>query len=81
MSKITIQLNLDEHQVKPCPHRLTTQHEVTMAILWYSGHHRKVPTGQRGSKVLLDLPYLAGTCRTRCELKKQLDTSAVERAQ
>ncbi|MCH4878886.1 hypothetical protein EQV97_16025 [Pseudomonas sp. TMW22090] len=80
MSKITIQLNMDEQQSKKYPHRLSNQYEVTMATLWYSGRYRKVPTGQRSSEVPPDLPYLAATCRTRCEFKKQLDTNSVERA-
>ena len=81
MSKITIQLELDEQQAKKYLQWLTSQYEVTMADLWYSDRYRNVPASQRGPKVLQDLPYLAGICRTRCELKKQLDTDAVERAQ
>lgn len=81
MSKITIQLNLDEQQANKYPQRLTNQYEVTMADLGDSDRYRKVPAGQRSSKALPDLPCLAEICCTRCELKKQLDTGAVERAQ
>ncbi|TDF86316.1 hypothetical protein [Pseudomonas sp. H9] len=80
MSNITIQLKLDEQQAKQYLRWLNSQYDNTMAEVWYSDRYRHVPSGQRGPQVLLDLPHLAGICRTRSELKKQLDEFATERA-
>lgn len=81
MSKITIKLELDEQQAQHYLLWLTTQYEVTMADIWYSDRYRNVPSGQRAPKVLEDLPYLAGICKTRSELKKQLVVPTAERPQ
>lgn len=81
MSNITIQLELNQQQAKQYLQWLNSQYDTTMADVWYSDRYRNVPAGERGPKVLQDLPYLAGICRTRCELKKQLNPDAVERAQ
>jgi hypothetical protein len=72
MSKITIKLELDEQQAKHYLLWLTSQYEVTMADVWYSDRYRHVPSGKRAPRVLEDIPHLAGICRTRTELKKQL---------
>jgi len=80
MSNITIQLKLDEQQAKQYLQWLNSQYDTTMAEVWYSDRYRYVPSGQRAPKVMLDLPHLAGICRTRSELKKQLDACATERA-
>lgn len=79
MSKITIKLELDEQQAQHYLLWLTTQYEVTMADIWYSDRYRNVPSGQRAPRVLEDLPYLAGICKTRSELKKQLVVPTAER--
>lgn len=79
MSKITIQLKLNEQQSKKYLQWLTNQYEVTMANLWDFYRDRRVPAGQRGSNALPDVPYLAETCRTRGQLKKQIGTNAMER--
>ncbi|MFK3642343.1 hypothetical protein [Pseudomonas protegens] len=81
MSKITIKLELDEQQAKKYLQWLDSQYNVTMADVWYSDRYRNVPSGQRAPKVLEDLPYLAGICRTRCELKKMLSAGTGERSQ
>ena len=81
MSKITIKLELDEQQAKNYLQWLDSQYKVTMADVWYSDRYRNIPSGQRAPKVLEELPYLAGICRTRCELKRQLKATVVEHAQ
>ena len=58
-----------------------SMYDTTMADVWYSDRYRNVPSAQRAPKVLKDIPHLAGICRTRSELKKQLGANAVERAQ
>lgn len=72
MRTVTIKLELNEPQAKHFLVWLTTQYEVTMADLWYSDRYRNVPSGQRAPQVLEDLPHLAGICKTRTELKRQL---------
>ncbi|MFJ7315073.1 hypothetical protein ACIQVE_20385 [Pseudomonas sp. NPDC098747] len=81
MSKITIKLELDGQQAQHYLQWLTSQYELTMADIWYSDRYRNTPSEQRGAKVLQDLPYLAGICRTRSILKKQLAANILERAQ
>ena len=81
MSKITIKLELDEQQAKKYLQWLDSQYNVTMADVWYSDRYRNVPSGKRAPKVLEDLPYLAGICKTRSELKKQLVVAVAEHAQ
>lgn len=81
MSNITIQLELNQQQAEQYLQWLNSQYDTTMADVWYSDRYRNVPSAQRAPKVLKDIPHLAGICRTRSELKKQLDTNAVERAQ
>lgn len=81
MSNITIQLELNEQQAKQYLQWLNSQYDTTMADIWYSDRYRNVPSAQRAPKVLQDVPHLAGICRTRSELKKQLGAVAVERAQ
>lgn len=80
MSKITIQLELDEQQAERYLQWLDTQYSTTMAEVWHSDRYRHVPSGERGHKVLRDVPHLVGIGRTCRELKKQLG-SAGERAQ
>lgn len=72
MSKITIQLELDEQQAQRYLQWLNSQFDTTMAEVWHSDRYRNVPTGKRGSKVLSDIPYLVGIGRTCRELRKQL---------
>lgn len=72
MRKVTIKFELEELQAKHFLQWLTNQYEITMADLWYSDRYRNVPSGQRAPKVLEDLPHLAGICKTRTELKRQL---------
>ncbi|WP_413703446.1 hypothetical protein [Pseudomonas sp. Pseusp16] len=79
MSNITIHLELNQKQAEQYLRWLDNQYDTTMADVWYSDRYREVPRGERGPKVLKDIPYLAGICRTRNELKKQL--GGVERAQ
>ncbi|MNY09976.1 hypothetical protein D3C86_1429270 [compost metagenome] len=81
MSNITIHLELNQQQAEQYLRWLNSQYDTTMADVWYSDRYRNVPRGQRAPKVLQDIPHLAGICRTRIELKKQLDSNAVERAQ
>ena len=80
MSKITLQIELDEHQAKHYLLWLQSQYTLTMAEVWYSDRYRTVPAGERGPKVLADVPHLQGICRTRKALEKQLGP-VVERAQ
>ncbi|MHA6159480.1 hypothetical protein ACX3X6_01005 [Pseudomonas sichuanensis] len=80
MSKITIKLELDEQQAERYLQWLDTQYSTTMAEVWHSDRYRHVPSGERGHKVLRDVPHLVGIGRTCRELKKQLE-SAGERAQ
>ena len=77
MSKITLKLELEEQQAKDYLLWLNSQYEVTMADIWHSDIYRNVPSGQRAPKVLEDLPFLAGICKTRTELKKQLVVTAM----
>ena len=81
MSNITLQLELNQQQAEQYLQWLNSQYDTTMADVWYSDRYRNVPRGQRATKVLQDIPHLAGICRTRSELKKQLGANAVERAQ
>lgn len=81
MSKITLKLELDEQQAKDYLLWLNGQYEVTMADIWHSDIYRNVPSGQRAPKVLEDLPFLAGICKTRTELKKQLVVTAMGHVQ
>lgn len=81
MSNITIHLELNQQQAEQYLRWLNSQYDTTMADVWYSDRYRNVPRGQRAPKVLQDIPHLAGICRTRIELKKKLDSNAVERAQ
>lgn len=81
MSNITIQLELNQQQAEQYLRWLNSQYDTTMADIWYSDRYRNVPSAQRAPKVLQDVPHLAGICRTRSELKKQLGAVAMERAQ
>lgn len=80
MSKITIQLELDEQQAERYLQWLDTQYSTTMAEVWHSDRYRHVPCGERGPKVLRDVPHLVGIGRTSRALKKQLGSTG-ERAQ
>ncbi|RSC26475.1 hypothetical protein EGT09_08620 [Pseudomonas putida] len=80
MSKITIQLELDEQQAKQYLLWLNAQFDTTMAEVWYSDRYRDVPAGVRAPRVVQDIPHLIGISRTRRELQKQLGATA-ERAQ
>ena len=80
MSNITIQLELNQQQAEQYLLWLNSQYDTTMADVWYSDRYRNVPSAQRAPKVLKDIPHLAGICRTRSELKKQLGANTVERA-
>lgn len=79
MSNITIQITLDEQQAKQYQLWLAGQYAHAMAEVWYSDRYRDVPTGERGRKVLQDLPYLRGICRTSKALESQLGPLLVER--
>ncbi|MNN04951.1 hypothetical protein D3C81_1176920 [compost metagenome] len=81
MSKITLQIELDEQQAKHYLQWLNSQFNLTMADVWYSDRYRNVPTGERGTKVLADVPHLSGISRTRRALEQQLAVAATERAQ
>lgn len=74
MSKITIQLELDEQQAQQYLQWLNVQFDTTMAEVWYSDRYRDVPSGQRAPQVVRDIPHLLGISRTRRELQKQLAT-------
>ncbi|QYX51526.1 hypothetical protein K3F44_18215 [Pseudomonas sp. S07E 245] len=76
MSKITLQIELNEQQAKHYLEWLSSQYNLTMADVWYSDRYRDVPAGERGPKVLADVPHLLGICRTRKELEKQLSPVA-----
>ena len=80
MSKITIKLELEEQQAERYLQWLNSQYSTTMAEVWHSDRYRHVPSGERGPKVLRDVPHLVGIGRTCRELKKQLG-SAGEDAQ
>ncbi|WP_251962633.1 hypothetical protein [Pseudomonas sp. Marseille-Q5299] len=79
MSKITLKIELDEQQAKHYLQWLSSQYNLTMAEVWYSDRYRHVPAGERGPKVLADIPHLLGICRTRKELEKHVGP-VVERA-
>lgn len=81
MSNITIHLELNQQQAEQYLQWLNSQYDTTMADVWYSDRYRNVPRAQRAPKVLQDIPHLAGICRTRNELKKQLGANNAERAQ
>lgn len=81
MSNITIHLELNQQQAEQYLQWLNSQYDTTMADVWYSDRYRNVPRAQRAPKVLHDIPHLAGICRTRNELKKQLGANIAERAQ
>jgi hypothetical protein len=81
MSSITIEITLDEQQAKKFQLWLAAQYAHAMADVWYSDRYRSVPTGERGRKVLQDLPHLRGICRTSKALETQLGPLATERAQ
>lgn len=72
MTKITIQLELDEQQAERYLQWLNFQYSTTMAEVWHSDRYRHVPSGERGPKVLRDVPHLVGIGRTCRELKKKL---------
>lgn len=80
MSKITLQIELDEQQAKHYLQWLCSQYNLTMADVWYSDRYRNVPSGERGPKVLADVPHLQGICRTRKALEAQLSTASTERS-
>ncbi|MCO7536506.1 hypothetical protein NJH24_17155 [Pseudomonas asiatica] len=80
MSNITIQLTLDEQQAKHYLQWLAGQYTHAMSEVWYSDRYRHVPTGQRGRKVLEDLPHLRGISRTHKALEAQLGTASTERS-
>ncbi|MEB3437886.1 hypothetical protein U8291_12715 [Pseudomonas sp. A2] len=80
MSKITLQIELDEQQAQHYLQWLSSQYNLTMADVWYSDRYRNVPSGERGPKVLADVPHLLGICRTRKALEAQLGTAATERS-
>lgn len=80
MTKIIIQLELEEQQAERYLQWLDTQYSTTMAEVWHSDRYRNVPSGERGPKVLRDVPHLVGIGRTCRELKKQLACSG-ERVQ
>ncbi|HGY9620372.1 MULTISPECIES: hypothetical protein [Pseudomonas] len=79
MSKINLQIELDEQQAEHYLQWLNSQYTLTMAEVWYSDRYRNVPVGERGPKVLADVPHLQGICRTRKALERKLG-SAVERS-
>lgn len=81
MSKITLQIELDEQHAKHYLHWLSSQYNLTMADVWYSDRYRNVPAGERGPKVLADVPHLLGICRTRKALEDKIGQVASERAQ
>ncbi|CAB5643237.1 Uncharacterised protein [Pseudomonas putida] len=81
MSNITIQFTLDEQQAKQYLQWLAGQYTNAMAEVWYSDRYRNVPDGQRGRKVLQDLPHLRGICRTHKALEAQLKAAATGHAQ
>lgn len=80
MSKITLQIELDEQQAQHYLQWLSSQYNLTMADVWYSDRYRNVPSGERGPKVLADIPHLLGICRTRKALEAQLSTASTERS-
>ncbi len=80
MTRIIIQLELEEQQAERYLQWLNSQYSTTMAEVWHSDRYRHVPSGERGPKVLRDVPHLVGIGRTCRELKKQLENSG-ERAQ
>ncbi|MGJ3439602.1 hypothetical protein AAZU54_06325 [Pseudomonas sp. Je.1.5.c] len=81
MSKITLQFELDVQQAQHYLQWLSSQYNLTMADVWYSDRYRNVPSGQRGPKVLADVPHLLGICRTRKALEEQLSPVVTERVQ
>lgn len=81
MSKITLQIELDEQQAKHYLQWLSSQFNLTMADVWYSDRYRNVPAGERAPKVLADVPHLQGICRTRKALEQKLGPAKAERAQ
>ncbi len=81
MSNITIQITLDEQQAKQYQLWLAGQFALEMSGVWYSDRYRNVPTGERGRKVLQDVPHLRGICRTRKALEDLLGPVQVERPQ
>lgn len=76
MSKINLQIELDEQQAKHYLQWLESQYTLTMAEVWYSDRYRNVPSGERGPRVLADVPHLQGIFRTRRELERKLATTA-----
>lgn len=80
MSNITFEITLDEQQAKQYQLWLAGQYAHAMAEVWYSDRYRDVPTGERGRKVLQDLPHLRGICRTSKVLADLLGPVKVERA-
>lgn len=80
MSNITIQLTLDEQQAQQYLQWLAGQYAHAMSEVWYSDRYRNVPAGERGRKVLQDLPHLRGISRTHKALEAQLGTAATERS-
>lgn len=81
MSNITIEITLDEQQAKQYQLWLAGQYSLAMAEVWYSDRYRNVPTGERGRKVLQDLPHLRGISRTSKALESRLGPLPVERPQ
>ncbi|MHB0782016.1 hypothetical protein [Pseudomonas putida] len=69
MSKITLQIELDEQQAKHYLQWLSSQYNLTMADVWYSDRYRNVPSGERGPKVLADVPHLRGSAAPEKRLR------------
>jgi hypothetical protein len=72
MTRITLSIELDEHQAEAYLRWLVSQYEVAMADCWYSDRYRYVAEGLRAPRVLQDHPHIAGISRTARELKALL---------
>lgn len=72
MSRITIQIQLDDRQAQAYLRWLVSQYEVAMADVWHSDKYRFVPEGMRGPSVFRDHPHIAGINRTTRALREQI---------
>ena len=81
MSKINLQIELDEQQAKHYLQWLDSQYTLALSEVWYSDRYRNVPVGERGKQVMADMPHLRGICRTQKALALQLPSAAAERSQ
>lgn len=73
MSRITIEIQLDEREAKAYLRWLDSQYEATVDEVRRSNPYSTTPQGERGRLVLNTHPRVAGIDRSRRALRNQLE--------